>query len=111
MKTPLKITFHGLETSEALETRIREHAEKLERLHSDITSCHVVVERPAGHKHKGGAWEIRIHLEVTGAHIDVAGEPGEDHSHEDPYVALGHAFDRAARQLETHARRQQHHAG
>ncbi len=106
MMTPLKITFHGLDPSPALEERIRERAQRLERLHERITSCHVVVERPPAHKTKGRIYEIRIHLGVPGAHLDVAREPGRDHSHEDLNVALADAFDRAERLLETHAQRQ-----
>lgn len=106
MKTPLRITFQGLDPSPALEERIQAKMAKLERLSDRITSCHVVVERPAAHRHKGGVYEIRIHLELPGAHIDVARDPGLDHAHEDVGVALRDAFDRATRMLESHLERQ-----
>ncbi|HEY8431880.1 MAG TPA: HPF/RaiA family ribosome-associated protein [Sandaracinaceae bacterium] len=110
MKTPLRITFQGLDPSPALEERIRRKAAKLERFCDRITSCHVVVERPPAHKQHGGTYHVRIHLEVPGGRLDVAREPGRDQAHEDVYVALRDAFDRAARMLDArHARR--HEAG
>lgn len=100
MSMPLQITFRGLEPSPALEERIRQKARHLELLHDRITRCHVIVERPARHHKKGGVYEVSIHLSLPGARIDVAREPGVDHAHEDVYVALRDAFDRAVRQLE-----------
>src|SRR5690606_31957611 len=86
MKTPLRITFQGLDPSPALEERIRRKAAKLERFCDRITSCHVVVERPPAHKQHGGTYHVRIHLEVPGGRLDVAREPGRDQAHEDVYV-------------------------
>jgi cold shock CspA family protein len=44
MQIPLRIAFRHTASSPALETRIRERAEELERFFTRITSCHVVVE-------------------------------------------------------------------
>lgn len=105
MHHPLRITFQGMEPSEALEARIHENARRLEQFFDEITSCHVVVERPPAHSHKGSPFEVRIHIEVPGTHLDVTREPGRKPRHEDAVVAVRDAFDRAVRILEDYARK------
>jgi ribosomal subunit interface protein len=100
MKTPLQITFRDIKHSEALETHIREKAEKLETFFEPIMSCRVVVEMPHQHKHQGKAFNVRIDIGVPGSEIVVNRD-----RHEDVYVALRDAFDAAKRQLEDYARR------
>ena len=39
MRIPLEITFRHMDTSEALETRIREKAEKLDRFYRAVSGC------------------------------------------------------------------------
>ncbi|MBI5783090.1 MAG: HPF/RaiA family ribosome-associated protein, partial [Gammaproteobacteria bacterium] len=46
MQIPLQITLKDMPQSEAVESRIREKAEKLNRFHERIISCRVVVESP-----------------------------------------------------------------
>ncbi len=41
MQSPLKLTVHGVDHSEALEARIRAKVEKLEEFFDHITSCRV----------------------------------------------------------------------
>ena len=43
MQTPLRIVFRHMPPSAAVEARIREHVDRLERFHSRITGCHVVI--------------------------------------------------------------------
>ncbi|MDP1845872.1 MAG: ribosome-associated translation inhibitor RaiA [Candidatus Moranbacteria bacterium] len=100
MKTPLQITFRDMERSDALETHIREKAEKLESFFDPIMSCRVVVEMPHQHKQQGKTFNVRIDIGVPGSEIVV----NRDY-HEDVYVALRDAFDVAKRQLEDYSRR------
>jgi ribosomal subunit interface protein len=110
MQIPLQITFHGIDHSEAVETRIREKAAKLESLFDRITSCRVVIE--AHHRntsnlhHKGEPFHIRIDLTVPGAELVVKRDPKDSHVNEDIYVALREAFDSIERQLKEYAARQ-----
>jgi ribosomal subunit interface protein len=101
MQIPLQITLRGIMQSDAVETAIREKADKLEQFHPHIMSCRVVVECPAQHKQQGKEFVVRIDIKVPGAEIAV----NRDHS-EDIYVALRDAFDAARRKLEDHAKRQ-----
>lgn len=99
MKTPLQITFRDMPPSDALEAHIREKAQKLEQVFSDIISCRVVVEQTAKHQQQGKPFNIHIDLGVPGKEIVV-----DRQENEDAYVALRDAFDAAKRQLEDYAR-------
>lgn len=100
MQSPLQITIRNMPPSEALETHIRDKAQKLESLFEHIVSCRVVVEVPHKHKQQGKQFNVRIDLGVPGSEIVVNRD-----QHEDPYVALRDAFDSAKRQLEDYVRR------
>jgi ribosomal subunit interface protein len=103
------ISFRGMDSSEAVTAKIHERLDKLERFHDRILACHVVVEAPHRHKHKGKIYEVRIDLSVPGGEIVVNREPGADHAHEDVYVAIRDAFDALRRQLEDYARKHSGH--
>lgn len=105
MDVPLQISFRNMDKSDAIEARVRERAEKLERYFGHITSCRVVVEAPDRHHRKGKLYHVRIDLGVPGREIVVSRHPKDNHAHEDVYVAVRDAFDAARRQLEDHGRR------
>lgn len=100
MRIPLQITIRGIEHSEALETHIRDKANKLDEFFDRIMSCRVVVDVPHKHHHQGKQFNVRIDIGVPGSEIAV----NRDHA-EDVYVALRDAFDAAKRQLEDYARK------
>ena len=104
MQVPLEITFRGVEHSDAVETRIREKAAKLEHFCDHIIGCKVAVEAEHHHQHQGNLYHIRIDLNVPNKHIVVSREHHDKQAHEDVYVALRDAFDAAKRQLEEHVR-------
>ena len=114
MQTPLRIAFRHMPPSPAVEARIREHVDRLERFHNRITGCHVVIETPAAHRHKGAPFDVKIELTVPGGDISVRSERAEHEAHADVYVALRDAFDSARRRLQDHARERRgdvkHHA-
>jgi ribosomal subunit interface protein len=99
MKTPLQITFRDIPHSDALDTHIRDKAQKLEQVFGDIISCRVVVEQPAKHQLQGKPYNVHIDVGVPGSEIVV-----DKQGNEDVYVALRDAFDAAKRQLEDYAR-------
>jgi ribosomal subunit interface protein len=104
MQVPLEITFRGIPHSDAVETRIREKAAKLEQHFDHITSCRVAVEAEHHHQHQGNLYKVRIDLNVPNKHIVVSRDHHDKQSHEDLYVALRDAFTAATRQLEDYAR-------
>ena len=89
-----------MEPSEALEARIRQRAEKLERWTDRITDCHVSVSAPHRKHNKGNIYLITVDVTVPGIELVVNREHRESPAHEDPYVAVRDAFDTLTRRLE-----------
>ena len=101
---PLQITWRGMEASPAVEADIRAKAEKLKQTYDHIVSLRVVVESPHAHHHKGRIYQLHIDVRVPGKEIVVTHNPGDDHAHEDLYVATRDAFDAARRRLKEYGR-------
>lgn len=99
MQIPLHIDFQNMDPSEFVEKRITERVARLEHHALHITGCHVTVEAPHHHHHKGNEYRIRIVLHVPGHEVVVSREPGTAGAHTDVYVAIRDAFDAAERQL------------
>ena len=104
MQIPVQITFRGMETSPAVESRIRDKAAKLDSFYDRITSCRVVVEAPHRHHHKGKLYLIRIDMTVPGGELVVNTGNRHNHAHEDIHVAIRDAFGALRRQLEDYIR-------
>lgn len=100
MSIPLNITFHGMDSSAALENHVREKVQALGQLHPNLTRCNVTIEKPHHHKHQGNTFNVRIDLYVPGNEIVVNRD-----AHEDAYVALRQAFNSARRQVMLHAKK------
>ena len=129
MENPLQITFRNMPPSPAIEDAIRQKAGKLDSYYDRILGCHVVVEAPHRHHHKGKAFLIRIDLKVPGGELvvnrarnrleaaklgdpELAGqdlaeshEPSKHAAHRDVYVAIRDAFNSARRKLQDYARK------
>ena len=105
MEVPLQITLRRFSPSEAVETAVREKAQKLAEFCDDIMNCRVMVELPHRHNHKGKLYHIRIYLTLPHEQIVVKRDPRQNTAHEDIYVAIRDAFDAAQRQLQDYVRR------
>jgi len=132
MQKPIQISFRNMESSPAVEARIREEAERLTEFYDRIMNCRVMVEIPNRHHVRGKRIHIRIELTVPGGEIVVNHEPSLHHTlrqteadelpremeigapHKDAFVAIRDAFKTVRRQLQDHARKQsgavKHHA-
>ncbi|MEC4812530.1 MAG: HPF/RaiA family ribosome-associated protein [Scytonema sp. PMC 1069.18] len=99
MRSPLQITFHNIQQSDAVEEKIRECVAKLEQFHHRITSCRVVIDAPHQNHHKGKLYHVQIDLTIPGREIVVNRNPSNHESHQDIYIAIRDAFDAAKRQL------------
>lgn len=106
MSIPLDVSFRDIEPSPAIEARIREKAEKLERFFDRAVSCKVVVAARNKHQHKGRLYNVSIHLAVPGEDLMIGHEHKLDHAHEDVYVAIRDAFDALKRRLQDRVRLQ-----
>lgn len=101
MQQPLEIVFEDMEPSDAVRARLQEEMGKLEQFNGHIVSARVVIAKPH-HRHlKGNTYQVRIQIGVPGGkNVIVDHDPGEDHAHEDAYVAIRDAFRAARRQLQ-----------
>lgn len=124
MQLPIQISFRNMESSPAVEARIREEAEKLSEFYDQIIGCRVMAELPHRHHNRGKRFHIRIDLTVPGSEIVVNHEPSLRHTlqqtddealpkeleidapHKDAFVTIRDAFKTARRQLQNHARKQ-----
>ena len=106
MQVPLQISFRDMESSAAVEGKIRERAAKLDRYYDRIMACRVVVEAPHRRHHQGKLYHVRVDVTVPQGELVVSREPMDHHPHEDIYVAIRDAFDAAQRRLADYARRQ-----
>ena len=107
MQRPLQITFRNMKPSEAVETRIRQNVEKLDKSCDNLLGCRVVVEAPHAHQRKGGLFHTRIDLTLPSEIIVVNREPDLHKASTDVYVSIRDAFAAAERQLQKRSKRQQ----
>ncbi|MBS0220711.1 MAG: HPF/RaiA family ribosome-associated protein [Proteobacteria bacterium] len=107
METPLRVTFQGGETSDALDSFIREHVESLEKLHGRMTACHVIVQIPDRHHRTNNLYRVNVHIILPGGiNIDIDQTPQADDRYAIPQFAVNDAFRRAKRLLTDRAKKQ-----
>lgn len=109
MEVEPQISFKGMDSSPAIEARIRERIGRLSRFHDRIISCNVVIEAPHVHGRKGRIYHVRLDITVPGSEIVVNREPEANAAHEDVYVAIRDSFNAAQRQLADAARKMSGH--
>lgn len=106
MKTPVQITFRGIEASAAIADYVNRRAAKLETFFDRITHCRVAVEAPH-HRHKHGEpHRVRVEMTVPGANLVVGVRPCPDPARQDLYAVIDDVFDDAGRVLQDHVQRQ-----
>jgi len=103
MLQPLQITWRDVPQSDAIESAIRDKAEKLDHFYDGIIACKVLVEASHRKHHKGNLYRIHVVVEVPDREIAVTRDPADEHAHEDIYVSIRDAFDAARRQLQDYA--------
>lgn len=124
MQLPVQITFRNMDPSDAVATRIREEAAKLDTFYDRIMGCRVMVETPRHHLRQGKIFSVRVDLTVPGAEIVVRQEPNLHSTakqtateksrkslevggaYKDIYVVIRDAFKSTRRQLQEYARKQ-----
>ncbi len=106
MTSPVSIDFRHIERSGALEARVREMGERLQRYSGRATRCRMTVE--GGLQGGAGArYSVSIYLSVPGAQIHADSVQRDGSGHRDVYLALRDAYGRARRQLQDLKRERQ----
>jgi ribosomal subunit interface protein len=96
-----KITYHGLEPSDALTALIEARVAQLDEVAARIHSVRVVVDAPHQHQRHGRAFDIRVELRVAKGGVVVGRSSAEHVADDDPYQAVRNAFEHVRRQLTT----------
>ncbi len=116
MQIPVQISFHGIDKSDAVETRIREKVSKLEQFFDRITGCRVVVERhhrsPTKFVTKDQPFHVSIVVEVPGEELVVKRDPKDPTAlkdHQDVNIAVRDAFATMQRRLKEYVDRRWRH--
>jgi ribosomal subunit interface protein len=107
VKVPLKITFRHMAPSDALEARVRERADKLDRLNQDIIGGRIVVDMPQRRRRKGKIFQVQVDITVPGSELVVSRDHLLNHAHADIYAAIEGAFDAMERRLVERSREMQ----
>jgi len=81
MNLPIEISFRDMDSSEAVEARVRERVEKLQRYFDRALSCRVVVEARHRSSRKGKLYNVRLHLSIPGKDVVVGHEQDQLHDH------------------------------
>lgn len=105
MEHPIQITFRSIAHSDAVEFAIRQRAARLDRFCDQIQRCHVTVDMPHAHRHRGNHYVIHIDIVTEAGEVCVTRDASLDDSHKDFQAVIRDAFDAATRQLQADAQR------
>lgn len=78
MQTPIQITFRDIEHSDAVEQRVNQKINKINRLFNNVTACRVTIEQTQKHQNQGKLYNVSIQLEVPGKLLSVNNNEDEN---------------------------------
>jgi cold shock CspA family protein len=100
MQVPLEIFYKDVNKTESLDMLIREKADKLEKICSNITSCSIAVEKPNATTRQRNPYRVRITLNVPPGHeIAVSKEPADNDKDSPLPTVIRNAFSAVEKQL------------
>jgi ribosomal subunit interface protein len=100
MELPVKISYRGVEKSEAIESLVLTYAARLEKFCDHINRCDVAIEQPNHAHHKGNPYRVRIDVTVRPRHELVSEQEQVDNgTHEPLKKAIHDAFKTMERRL------------
>jgi ribosome-associated translation inhibitor RaiA/cold shock CspA family protein len=103
MQTGVEIVFHKMDRSPAVEAKVRERIERLERRFGRLTSFRTTLDAPHRHHSKGIHYAVRLEAHVPSGILTVDREPGDNFAHQDILVAVRDAFDAMERKIKAWA--------
>jgi len=95
MQSPVEITFRDIESTEAIESRIKDKVSKCEQHCPRIVSCHVVIEQVKKHQGQGKLYACHITVNVPGDVFVI-----NKHRDPDVYVVIRDSFQSMLRLLD-----------
>ena len=110
MRVPPEIAYRGIDKTPALEALIAEKIEKLEKFYTQISSCHLAIEKVHDHPEHGSPYRVRIDITVPEDREIVVDKSPDTGKQAQPLEALiRDAFDVANRQLKEMNEQQHSH--
>lgn len=100
MQSEPTITFRNLDSSPAIEQKVRERIVDIEKYHPRITSCDVVIEMPQKPRVSGREFLVQINIRVPGPDIHVARSVSHSEAAGNLDLAIRDAFNAARRMLQ-----------
>jgi ribosomal subunit interface protein len=100
MRVAATVNFHHMDPSPALERRIREKIERLDRFFPGMMRCSVTVEAAHHHQRKGFFYSVRIALTLPRGELVVSQHPGKNpRKHDKVFAAMNSAFQAIEKQI------------
>ncbi|MGB3572563.1 MAG: HPF/RaiA family ribosome-associated protein [Phormidesmis sp.] len=110
MRVPPEISYRGVNKTDALESLIAEKIDKLEKFYTQISSCHLSVEKVHDHPESGSPYRVRIDITVPeDREIVVDKSPDSGVQYQPLEAIIRDAFDIANRQLKELNEQQHNH--
>ncbi|MGD1865066.1 MAG: HPF/RaiA family ribosome-associated protein [Phormidesmis sp.] len=110
MRVPPEIAYRGVNKTPALETLIAERIEKLEQFYTQISSCHLAIEKVHDHPNSGSPYRVRIDITVPeDREIVVDKSPDQGIQYASLEAVIRDAFEAANRQLKSMNEQQHNH--
>jgi ribosome-associated translation inhibitor RaiA len=101
MTAPLEIHFHGLEKSDAVEAKVRDKFNKLQRHFERMSACRVVLEAPHRNSAKAKVFQVKIEISVPGQKPIIVNHEREGGSPQDDLgLVIRDAFEAATRRID-----------
>ncbi|MAK92621.1 MAG: RNA polymerase subunit sigma-54 [Oceanospirillaceae bacterium] len=95
----LEISFRDISHSDAIEQHIRDKAGKLTSTFDEITGVRAVVAMPHNHSYKGKLAHVSLEIGLPGQTVAITRDNHDNPEHEDMYLAVTDAFDKALRKV------------
>ncbi len=110
MRLPPEISYRGVDKTDALESLIAEKIEKLEKFYSQISSCHISIEKVHDHPESGSPYRVRLDITVPeDREVVVDKSPDNGIQYQPLESIIRDAFDVANRQLKELNEQQHNH--
>jgi len=100
MTTPLEISFHGIDKSDAVEARIQEKFGRLHNHFDRMTHARVVITSPNRTGDRAKMFTVKVDIGMPGQQPIVVNSEGD---YTDVFLALRDAFNAAQRKLDATA--------
>lgn len=108
MQVEPQITYRNVNKSEVIEELIHNKLAKLQKLHDQIISCRISIDRPQKGHGSGSPFRVRITTRIPPNHEIVATRDPRDYDIHDPLeMIVRDALDVTERQLKKYVDRQQ----